>query len=204
MPRTKSGVKYVQATKKLIARYIRGRKSRRLHITNEQTGFKQPEKPPICEMKPEGMWYGFGDSWMSWVMSEVDGSWLQPYVYEVIPKEGKVLRITNEEEFEAFEDKFWGFPEHMREQMDRDWKFRDLMMPNHYGMRFINYIDWKRVAEVYCGLEITPYLWEKRLESMWYYGWDCESGVIWHKDGIKEVRLFAEYDEGLDEFRRVK
>lgn len=41
--------------------------------------------------------------------------------------------------------------------------------------------DWVRLARDYAGLVITPYLWECRLDprTLWYYGWDCASGVIW-------------------------
>jgi hypothetical protein len=44
-------------------------------------------------------------------------------------------------------------------------------------------IDWVRVSEEYDGLEIAPYIWSRRLEFMWYYGWDCASGVIWRPRG---------------------
>lgn len=204
MPRTKTGSKYLQATKHLIARHIRGRKPKRLHINSEQTGFVQSDKPLRADMKPEGMWYGFNDSWMQWVISEVDGSWLQPYVYEIVPDESKILRISDVEAFEAFEDEYWARIPSSR-QIEDD-PLDDLLAPGYpmYGRRFVTYINWKKVGERYCGLEITPYLWEKRLDSLWYYGWDCESGVIWHKDGIKEIKLFAEYDEGLGEFRRAR
>ena len=45
-------------------------------------------------------------------------------------------------------------------------------------------IQWRRVAEDYDALIITPYLRQLRdslqMECWWYYSWDCASGAIWH------------------------
>ena len=48
-------------------------------------------------------------------------------------------------------------------------------------------IDWKKAARKYGGLIITPYQWDMRFELLWYYGWDCASGVIW---GTKQIESF--------------
>jgi hypothetical protein len=44
---------------------------------------------------------------------------------------------------------------------------------------FGNWIDWKKVAKDYCGIEIPRYLWSCRMSHSWYYGWDVASGCIW-------------------------
>lgn len=44
-------------------------------------------------------------------------------------------------------------------------------------------IDWRKVAERYDGIEIAPYIWERRLESRWYHSWDCASGCLWETRG---------------------
>ena len=47
--------------------------------------------------------------------------------------------------------------------------------------KYIEGINWVEVSEMYDGVEISPYQWKRRLaiNFMWYYGWDCASGVIW-------------------------
>jgi hypothetical protein len=50
-------------------------------------------------------------------------------------------------------------------------------------------IDWPKVAEHYAGIEICPYLSNKRNDDdfFWYYGWDVASGCIWDQKGIEEL-----------------
>lgn len=67
--------------------------------------------------------------------------------------------------------------------------------------RFQNYsIAWEKVeADGFYGIEINPYLWQRRLDGgMWYYGWDCASGVVWNEKAILDVRLVAYYDNTQD------
>ena len=45
--------------------------------------------------------------------------------------------------------------------------------------------DWGAVAARYDGIEIAPYVWERRLEVWWYYGWDCASGCLWRPKATK-------------------
>ncbi len=42
-------------------------------------------------------------------------------------------------------------------------------------------IRWAHVAQLYQGLVITPYQWERRnhVDTFWYYSWDCASGCVW-------------------------
>lgn len=51
-----------------------------------------------------------------------------------------------------------------------------------------NYLDWTRIVPLYDGLIIAPYLWQRRLDYMWYYGWDVASGCIWNLDAIQTVK----------------
>jgi hypothetical protein len=41
------------------------------------------------------------------------------------------------------------------------------------------WIDWPTVAADYDGLIISPYIHERRMSLLWYYGWDAASGCIW-------------------------
>lgn len=49
------------------------------------------------------------------------------------------------------------------------------------------FIDWPAVAARHQGIIITPYQWECRMETLWYYGWDCASGCIWDSSAISEL-----------------
>lgn len=54
------------------------------------------------------------------------------------------------------------------------------------------YILWHRVAALYGGIIIAPYIWSRRLNgpaSAWYYGWDCASGCIWDASVIERITL---------------
>ena len=53
----------------------------------------------------------------------------------------------------------------------------------------VHSIAWEKVKALYDGVIIAPYHWERRLNLMWYYGWDCASGVIWHLSAIDNVTL---------------
>ena len=150
------------------------------HITPEQkvfisktpyTEFRnvQQKKPPHPMVKPQGLWYGCGDAWVEWVRSE-SPEWLEAsnYLYEV-KTDGKVLKISNDEEFQALETEF------------------GLQSP------FGRSIDWELIQkEGYGGIEICPYNMQRRMSSDWYYGWDVASGCIWDSSSIQDVVLLAE------------
>ena len=54
-------------------------------------------------------------------------------------------------------------------------------------------INWKKVQnDGFNGIEICPYLFDKRMDAQWYYGWDVASGCIWNKSGIADVSLIAQ------------
>ena len=150
------------------------------HITPEQkvfisktpyTEFRnvQQKKPPHPMVKPQGLWYGCGDAWVEWVRSE-SPEWLEAsnYLYEV-KTDGKVLKISNDEEFEELEAEF------------------GIQSP------FGRLIDWELIQkEGYGGIEICPYNMQRRMKSDWYYGWDVASGCIWDSSSIQDVVLLAE------------
>jgi len=50
-------------------------------------------------------------------------------------------------------------------------------------------IAWEKVKAMHDGIIIAPYQWERRYSFMWYYGWDCASGVIWNLPAIANVTL---------------
>ena len=194
------------AMRRFVHAHIRGRKPRRLHMSPYKTfsmkKFREAEQ--TIEMKPTGIWYGLGDSWIQWCMSEASG-WLSPYIYDFVLDEDKILKVTNIEEFEKFEEEHQAIRAEFKLLMDHMPKIRDAH-GDGFGRRmsrFFDQIDWPKLATMYSGVEIAPYIWKKRLESMWYYPWDCASGCIWNRSAVKELRLFAAYDKESDEFIRM-
>lgn len=120
-------------------------------------------------VKPKGLWYGIGDSWISFLQNEMP-TYVEKFLYEIEIFPEKILLIDNEERFKLFyekykADKFGG--------TDDD-------------------IDWKMVSGDFSGIEINPYFWNFRLKYNWYYGWDVASGCIWKKDAIKSIKLLSD------------
>mgnify|MGYP003135984010 CR=1 FL=1 len=134
----------------------------------------QQETPAYGMMKPKGLWYACGDSWIEWSESEL-GQIRGDHLYGLELGEG-ILRISTEEEFSQFIDRF--------------------LTPGEFG----KILDWKKVQdEGYAGVEICPYNWEARQLALdgndryeWYYPWDVASGCIWDSSGVKNVELLAE------------
>lgn len=115
--------------------------------------------------KPEGLWYGMGDSWIDWVRHEMP-AWESNNLFKLDLDESKIIKLNNEEELLAFNKK--------------------------YGEELcgtIKYIDWFEVSKNYSGIEIPNYLWSLRMDRRvsWYYGWDVASGCVWGEDAIISI-----------------
>lgn len=88
------------------------------------------------------------------------------YLYRVHLNNCNVLKLSSVAMLDAFDRKY--------RSNERSGEFA--------GFTFHDYdIDWPRLATEYDGIEIAPYLWERRLseECRWYYSWDCASGCLW-------------------------
>ena len=202
MPK-KANIPLIPAIKDFIADHLLDDQPRRLHISKDLIE-RFISKRQRVEMKPIGIWYGFNESWLEWML-DAGCNWFQPYIYEVIVDEEKLLRISNHDQFEDFEEEFGSLPAYMLRMQENARKVKAagfdtpdydyLFGPNPLGMRrYTQHIDFPKLSKQYSALEITPYLYGKRLEAIWYYGWDCASGCVWNKKGLKELRLFAQYD----------
>jgi hypothetical protein len=134
----------------------------------------QQETPIHGMMKPKGLWYACGDSWTEFskgAWDRVEGN----YLYE-LELGDNVLQISTKEELDQFIDRF--------------------LVPGQFG----KVLDWKKVQdEGYAGVEICPYNWTARANSLegnprfeWYYPWDVASGCIWDNSGVKDIKLLAE------------
>lgn len=121
--------------------------------------------------KPNGLWYGFGNSWMDWVRSEMpdwesERKYDHAHLLEIV--EGSVLKMSTHDQLLEFTERYRGKQEGYFEQ---------------------NMIDWTRVAEDYAGIEINPYIESARMDedTNWYYTWDIASGCIWDKSAIRSI-----------------
>lgn len=108
-------------------------------------------------MKPSGFWYEVNKDWRRWCEAE---SFLDHgFVHNVDLGKTSMLFIDSLAKLDAFHRQFCQGEMHTP--------------------------DWQAVAELYDGIEIAPYQWKRRLAPgfLWYYGWDCASGVIWRPKG---------------------
>lgn len=129
--------------------------------------FKQENKP---NSKPKGFWYAIDNEWIKWCKSEMP-HWIKKYNFEVIlPENFNLLKIDNLFDLHLFSRKY--------------------RIIDQFGTIFI---DWKKVAETYDGIEIAPYQYEARHDksTLWYYGWDVASGCIWNGKDVKINNLKA-------------
>ena len=151
--------------------------SRRFHLSNDpKLQVRFPDKMlGNGNFKPKGFWYDVSLDWLRWLEGENylnDDHWMRPYLYEVFINEAACLTIRDVAELDAFHE-----------------RYSKLMLPGLH----LKDIDWDLIAERYSGVEIAPYLWERRLYTgfTWYYAWDCASGVVWRPDALKDIRLLT-------------
>lgn len=65
--------------------------------------------------------------------------------------------------------------------------------PGIPGFRDLYAIDWHKLAAEYQGVLIIPYIWQRRMDNLWYYSWDCSSGCIWDPTAIESIHLDSTY-----------
>lgn len=116
--------------------------------------------------KPKGCWItdDSNDCWQTWCLSEQFNLSNLTHKHQIILDESNILIIRSIPELDAFN--------------------ADYLIDEMRGA-----IDWKRVAQKYDGIIITPYQWKRRMQFNWYYGWDCASGCIWKAKAILEIKL---------------
>lgn len=87
--------------------FIKANPTARIVLSNEEQIY--PRTVPISEqkigMKPKGLWYGFGESWLEWIRMEMP-HWEKKYAHflKVIPY--KILQISSYKELLAFEEEY--------------------------------------------------------------------------------------------------
>jgi hypothetical protein len=136
--------------------------------------YPKPEKDYY--FKPHGLWVSDEDDygWSHWCTAEEFSldRLMYEHLVELYPV-NNILFIRSVEELDKFHDRY-------SIDIIKDW------IP-HYPSRK-DWLDWPQVYPLWQGIIITPYLWERRMDYMWYYGWDCASGCIWDLSAIRSFQ----------------
>lgn len=156
---------------------------KKIFITNKKYNrFLRPRKG-FYDMKPIGLWYAIGSSWIDWCIGEEYGG-IGIYIYEVeLNSNANILFLDNKEDIFTISKKY--------KRKDEYFKY------SHF-----NYINWKEIMSDYDGIEVSPYFYDLRLafDLIWYSFWDVSSGCIWKANAKKKITLLAEYKEKRKEF----
>lgn len=131
----------------------------------------------VSDMKPRRLWYGFDDSWLTFIKNEMphlEGK----YFYEIDINSCNVLQLKTERQIRLFGQEYKVID---RDLYTMDKKLYDLVKKSIFK------IDWKRVSNEYDGIEINPYQSEMRMDNthIWYYSWDVASGCVWNVNCLK-------------------
>lgn len=131
--------------------------------------YQKSDRDPY--FKPTGLWVSDEDDygWSHWCAAEAFRPEDLKYEHLVeLTWDNNILFITNSDQLDTFHNSFKAYI--------GDWE---------HEARWCN---WEAVYSKWQGIIITPYLWERRMDYMWYYGWDCASGCIWD---LKAIRTFT-------------
>ena len=140
-------------------------KRRLLHYSAKPLQFDPARKYPDDDhWKPRGLWLSVEgeQDWREWCESESFGDLTHASEAKLIANPN-VLIIDTIGKLDDFNKQYGGDDDRTRS------------------------ISWRPVKAAYDGIIIAPYRWERRLDLMWYYGWDCASGVIWNLRAIASV-----------------
>lgn len=116
--------------------------------------------------KPNGFWYGFGESWMNFARTEMAGTDFDlkntPYHYEVHLKSGaNILVLDTFEKVEAFTNQY---------KAAKYINWSDVERSGYQGIEFPNYYDLN--------------LRELKGKYFWLYSFDIDSGCVWDPSTI--------------------
>lgn len=117
--------------------------------------------------KPNGLFYAGEDQWIDWCVNNMPG-WIEGerYLYEIEVRDHRILQLDTSEKIQRFH----------RRYVDGDYGFD---------------VSWGRVDDDWSGIEMMPYIYQHRMDYMWYNGWDVPSGAVWHEDAVESIDLVA-------------
>lgn len=163
---------------------------RLIHYSNELLGpihsKEQDEGRSTGIGKPKGLWVSVEgeNDWASWCKSEQFRDCYNQIHNEItLAPDARILYLNTPEEIDKFTEEYI--------IKNDDPKFG----------RFMDYIDWAKVAGTYQGIVIAPYQWTRRMteHTWWYYGWDCASGCIWDATAIQSTRVVTQPERMIRE-----
>jgi hypothetical protein len=122
---------------------------------------EQPIWLPVGGIKPEGLWYAFGQSWIDYKLlhGKLDAS----FVFELSVDNSKMVVLRDAQDIENFNDTY---------RVGDDGKI----------------INWLEVSKQYDGIELFPFS-PNHSGLHWYQTFDVPSGCIWNLKNIRSVRL---------------
>lgn len=197
---------------------LTGSMVRRLKITDEMricageydyTGWNtRMMRQQMRGMKPDGMWYSVGKSWLDWCEGESYGG-IPKYIDVIKLDESKILKITTLAALNAFEKEYSILDPFIvqHNEMVRQNIIRGIDPPGQLidqRGRTWQHIDWAKIKTQYGGIEIAPYQWQARLVKFWYYGWDCASGCVWDKNTLIDRTRLYEFDKKKRRYVKIR
>lgn len=167
---------------------------RRIHVSKSEIQELKPVDGLAPDDKPPGLWWAIDGDWIKAALSMNIG--LGPYIYELTIDTPSILQISTVEQFDALCDEY-GCESKLSILFDAlcdeyERKLDALVSSVFEFNDRIEAIDWPRLSLKYKGIEITPMISDRRFTT-WYYGWDCESGIVWDISAVKAIRLAAIY-----------
>jgi hypothetical protein len=153
---------------------------RLIHYSASPVTCVQSRSQPFTEFqhqKPKGLWVsveGKAD-WKDWCQMENFGlDRLAVGNVVTLAATANILRLRSACDLDDF-TRTYGVPFH--------WQ--------HSGSHLGSGIQWPVVAMAHQGIIIAPYIWSRRMDFGWYYGWDCASGCIWDAGAIETIGVLS-------------
>lgn len=142
---------------------------RLLHYTAEPFKLNRERKYGADSFKPCGLWVSVegDDDWKQWCESEeYNIAALRCVSVLTLNESSNVLLIDTLKKIDAFNRQYGSATNSKHETRE---------------------VRWGEVKEQYDGMIIAPYQWARRYDLMWYYSWDCASGVLWNLSAIDQI-----------------
>lgn len=140
-------------------------------------------RQPIA-YKPHGLWFDVESDWRRWAEDEHFNLANLAYRHTLRIDTSNVLILKTATELDRFTHMFG-----TSEMTDDAGNTIDMGGAGLFKVPGHCFIDWPKVAALWKGIIIPEYIWSRRLDLMWYYGWDCASGVVWDTSIVEIVRV---------------
>lgn len=143
-------------------------------------------------MKPEGFWVSDENAdmgWKEWCVGQGFRTNRLTCVHDVtLAADARIVYLRNEQDILGFTEAF-AVKDHLNNMLAKG-GYRPPDHGDYYDGNGM-FMDWPKVAQLYQGIVITPYIWRCRMamNTFWYYPWDCASGCIWDVSAIQDITL---------------